>query len=96
MWPGFGDNMRVLEWIVKRVAGQVSSQSTALGDMPLVDDFNLDEIDFDSSDLSELLAVDTQAWKTELEDVKQYLDGFGGRVPAQLYQQLDHIKNRLV
>ncbi len=96
MWPGFGDNMRVLEWIVKRVTGKVDGQTTALGDMPKLDDFNLDGLsDFTREDLAKLLAIDSEGWKTEIDNSKQYLESFGSKVPAVLYQELAKTKEAL-
>ncbi len=89
MWPGFGDNMRVLEWIVKRVTGKVDAQSSALGDMPKVEDFNLDGLDgFNREDLSRLLAVNASGWVDEIKNTTEYLQSFGTRVPEALYEEL--------
>lgn len=95
MWPGFGENMRVLEWIVKRVSGKVDAQSTAIGEMPKSKDFNFEGIDFDQESLSDLLAVDNAAWKNEIDSVKEYLDSYGEKVPAELYKELNTIKSKL-
>jgi len=95
MWPGFGDNMRVLEWIVNRVAGKVDAQSTAIGDMPKTEDFNFQGMDFDAEDLEKLLAIDTEAWNNEINDVQIHLDSFGSRVPEALYKELDYTKSKL-
>lgn len=95
MWPGFGENMRVLEWIVNRVSGKVDAQSTAIGDMPNTEDFNLDDINFSENDLNKLLNVDSQAWKKEVNDVRSYLQTYGERVPVELYDELDIINNNI-
>ena len=95
MWPGFGENMRVLEWIVKRVTGKVEASSTAIGDMPHIKDFNLEGIDFNEQDLADLLAVDTEAWSKEVVGVREYLEGFGKKVPESLYKELEKTKNNV-
>ncbi|MCF6318419.1 MAG: phosphoenolpyruvate carboxykinase (GTP) [Proteobacteria bacterium] len=95
MWPGFGDNMRVLEWIFKRVSGQVEAKLTAIGDMPHIKDFNFENLNLDESGLSKLLEVDACAWKKEVEDIKQYLDSYGEKVPAKLYDELDTISDNI-
>ncbi len=96
MWPGFGENMRVLEWILARVKGDVNATETAIGSMPKITDFNLDGLDFDEGDLLELLAVDKKAWNNEIEDVKDYLESYGDRVPQALYKELEKTKNNLI
>jgi len=95
MWPGFGDNMRVLEWIVNRVAGKTDAQSTAIGEMPKPQDFNFEGTDFSTDDLEKLLEVDVQAWNNEIEDVQKHLDSFGSRVPSALYEELKKTKSNL-
>jgi len=95
MWPGFGDNMRVLEWIVNRVAGKVEVQPTAIGDMPKTEDFNFYGMDFNDNDLNKLLTVDVEAWNNEIQEVQQYLDSFGSRVPKALYEELEKTKSNL-
>jgi phosphoenolpyruvate carboxykinase (GTP) len=95
MWPGFGENMRVLEWIINRVTGKVAAKTTAIGDMPYNQDFNLQGIDFNDSDLDALLEVDSEAWKDEVTDVREYLHGFGDKVPASLFEELEKTKNNI-
>lgn len=95
MWPGFGDNMRVLEWILARCQNKVSAQETAIGLLPQQSDLNLADLDLAEQNLSELLAVDQSGWSAELDAVKTYLEGFGDRVPQEMYQQLASIKAHL-
>ncbi|VAW34855.1 Phosphoenolpyruvate carboxykinase [GTP] [hydrothermal vent metagenome] len=96
MWPGFSENMRVLEWIIKRVARTVKADNTALGYMPKIEDFNLTGLeDFNSDDLAKLLHIEPEGWKTEIANTVEYLEGFGKRVPQVLYQELDKIKAKL-
>jgi phosphoenolpyruvate carboxykinase (GTP) len=95
MWPGFGENMRVLEWIVNRVSGKVKAQSTAIGEMPNIEDFNFEGINFNQNDLARLLEIDSMAWKNELNDIKSYLDTYGSKVPGELYSELDGIHKNL-
>ena len=95
MWPGFGENMRVLEWIVNRVSGKLESKSSPIGDMPLTKDLNLENLDFSVESLEKLLEVDDDAWLAEAESIQEYLDEFGSRVPKELYDQLSNIKKML-
>jgi phosphoenolpyruvate carboxykinase (GTP) len=84
MWPGFGENMRVLDWIIKRCDGKVACKETPIGKMPLPGDLNLDGIDVATSTMEALLEVDTAAWQTEIEDIGEYLDSYGERTPAAI------------
>jgi len=84
MWPGFGENMRVLEWIVRRCKGDISSAETPIGRLPHPDDLRLDGIDVQPSAMAALLEVDVAAWKAEMADIGEYLDSFGARMPEAL------------
>jgi phosphoenolpyruvate carboxykinase (GTP) len=89
MWPGFGDNMRVLEWIINRVTGKVNAQSTAIGDLPNIGDINISGMEFNNQQLSDLLAVDEEKWQQETKEIEQYLAGFGDKVPKALFEELE-------
>ena len=101
LWPGFGDNMRVLDWIIKRVDGEVDAVETPIGYLPKAEDINLkgieDEVTPDA--LKMLLTVDKEEWKKEIAEMRRYYDeditAKGGHVPAALYAQLDKIEARL-
>ncbi len=84
MWPGFGENMRVLDWIIKRCAGEVDVVDTPIGRMPLPGDLNLDGIHVPAESMEALLEVDDEAWKAEIADIGEYLDSYGERTPASL------------
>ncbi len=101
MWPGFGDNMRVLDWIVKRCEGTVEANETAIGYLPKPEDINIegleDEVNADT--MKELLAVDTGLWKKEIAEMRRYYDediaAKGGKIPSALYGVLDKIEAKL-
>jgi len=84
LWPGFGENMRVLEWIVSRCKGDVGAVETPIGRVPATGDLNVEGIRVEPPTLQKLLEVDTDAWKAELDEVGEYLDSFGDRTPAAL------------
>jgi phosphoenolpyruvate carboxykinase (GTP) len=84
MWPGFGQNMRVLEWIVKRVNGKVSAQETILGDIPLYEDINWKGLDYNRDAFSQLVAVDKAGAVREFEDQANQFSKFGTKLPAAL------------
>ncbi len=101
IWPGFGDNMRVLDWIIKRCEGKVDAVETPIGYLPKKGDINLkgieDEVTPEIED--KLLAVDVDLWKKEIAEMRRYYDedikSKGGKIPQALYDQLDKIEARL-
>ena len=95
MWPGFGENMRVLEWIVQRVDSKVAANETAIGFLPESGDLNLTGLDMNTTQLDDLLEVDVTAWKAEVDDIEAHLNSYGKRVPGDLYSQLNLIKDKL-
>ena len=101
MWPGFGDNMRVLDWIIKRCEGKVDAVETPIGYLPKVGDINLTGIEDEVTPEVEkhLLSVDIDLWKKEIAEMRRYYDedikAKGGNVPQKLYDELDMIEARL-
>ena len=101
MWPGFGDNMRVLDWIIKRCEGKVDAVETPIGYLPKVGDINLTGIEDEVTPEIEkhLLSVDIDLWKKEIVEMRRYYDedikAKGGNVPQKLYDELDMIEARL-
>jgi phosphoenolpyruvate carboxykinase (GTP) len=91
MWPGFGDNMRVLEWIISHIKGEVDSTPTAIGGMPNASDINTSGLDTDDATMNALLEVDPQAWLDESEQIREYLEGYGDRLPDQMIAELDKV-----
>jgi len=96
LWPGFGDNMRVLEWMLKRVEGKVAGRVTAIGTLPEAGEINRDGLAMNDSDLETLLAVDTHAWRTEIGAIADYLEEFGERTPQALFDELEKTAEALV
>jgi phosphoenolpyruvate carboxykinase (GTP) len=95
LWPGFGENMRVLDWIIKRCKGEVEAVSTAIGLMPLIDDLNLEGIDVPVEAAEALLEVDSEAWLRELADIGEYLDSYGDRTPEILKAEQSRVCKNL-
>jgi phosphoenolpyruvate carboxykinase (GTP) len=95
LWPGFGDNLRVLEWILKRVDGRVDAQETPIGNLPRAHDLNVEGLSIDASGLEELLAVDHVGWKHELGEIGSYLDSYGVRTPGPLKREQQRIADAL-
>jgi phosphoenolpyruvate carboxykinase (GTP) len=84
MWPGFGENMRVLDWIIKRCEHKVGFLETPIGKLPLPGDLKLDGIDVPAATMEALLEVDIAAWQAEIADIGEYLDSYGDRTPAAI------------
>jgi phosphoenolpyruvate carboxykinase (GTP) len=95
MWPGFGENMRVLEWVLRRCKGEVDCAETPIGRLPLPGDLRLDGIDVSAETVSALLAVDVEAWKAEIADIGEYLQSFGERTPAALRAEQERVAGAL-
>jgi phosphoenolpyruvate carboxykinase (GTP) len=96
LWPGFGDNMRVLEWMLKRVEGKVAGRATAIGTLPEAGELNRNGLAVSEADLETLLAVDTPAWRTEVGAIADYLEEFGERTPQALFNELEKTAEALV
>ncbi|MEJ0040673.1 MAG: phosphoenolpyruvate carboxykinase (GTP) [Gammaproteobacteria bacterium] len=95
LWPGYGENLRVLEWMLNRVAGKVQANETAIGNLPRPQDLNTRGLDISSTDLQALLSVEPGLWKKEVADIREYLKSFGSRLPAELSKQLDSVEAKL-
>ncbi|NDD75442.1 MAG: phosphoenolpyruvate carboxykinase (GTP) [Gammaproteobacteria bacterium] len=95
LWPGFGDNLRVLEWMLKRCAGEAEATETAIGYLPRAKDLNLAGLDIAAPALEQLLSVDATEWRTEAADMGKYMDEFGARTPAALRAEVQALQQRL-
>ena len=95
IWPGFGDNMRVLDWILKRCEETVDADETAIGYVPKPEDINLEGCGVDKETLKGLLNVDTETWKKEAEGIKEFYKKFGDRLPKELKDELEALESRL-
>jgi len=95
IWPGFGENSRVLKWMCERVDGKAGAKETPIGMMPEVKDLDLDGVDISADELEKLLSVDAQAWRTELDGVETFFQQFGDHYSERLKKQLDGLKERL-
>jgi phosphoenolpyruvate carboxykinase (GTP) len=84
MWPGYGENLRVLEWMIQRVAGKAQGTATPIGIVPAPGELNTDGLSLEPGVLDELLHVDVEGWAEELRAIGLYLDGFGERMPSRL------------
>ncbi len=95
IWPGFGDNLRVLEWIIKRCENKVDAVETPIGYVPNADDINLEGLDFSMDTLKSILNVDKAQWTKEAEGIEEFYKKFGDKLPKELRSQLDNLKKNL-
>ncbi|TQO19064.1 phosphoenolpyruvate carboxykinase (GTP) [Rhodoglobus vestalii] len=95
LWPGFGENSRVLEWILDRVDGQLAARDSALGLLPRDGDLNIHGLELSDETMQQLFAIDTDSWKAEAASTEEFFATFDGRVPAAVTRQLEHLKARL-
>lgn len=96
LWPGFGDNLRVLEWIIGRVAGSAQATETPIGHLPAPDALNLDGLSLDAEAIQKLFGVDRDGWRAEFDAIAGYLADYGPRMPAALGGQAREIAASLV
>jgi phosphoenolpyruvate carboxykinase (GTP) len=95
LWPGYGDNSRVLKWICERVEGTGKAHKTAIGNLPTPDALDLKGLNLTAENVKELLAVDVAGWRNEITDVAANYAKFGDHLPKALNQQLDSLRQRL-
>ena len=95
VWPGFGENARVLEWIFNRCEGSADAIETPIGLLPTLDGINFDGLNLSETDIATLLKVDIDGWQSELPLIEDYYQTFGDRVPQALYDELAQLKLRL-
>jgi phosphoenolpyruvate carboxykinase (GTP) len=94
LWPGYGENVRVLKWILERVEGRGAAQETPIGYVPAKNGLTLDGIKVSDEALNELLRVNPEEWEAEMEDSKQFLSKFGKRLPRQISEEHDKLARR--
>ncbi len=95
LWPGFGENLRVLRWIIDRCKGKIGARETAIGHLPSSTDLDLQGLEITPAALEELLAVNPKLWQEEFAGIDQYLSGFGARVPPALRTELQGAVQRV-
>jgi phosphoenolpyruvate carboxykinase (GTP) len=95
LWPGYGDNSRVLKWICERVEGTGNAHKTAIGNLPTPDALDLNSLKLSAENVKELLAVDVAGWKKEIADITANYAKFGDHLPKALAAQLDGLRQRL-
>ena len=95
MWPGFGDNIRVLEWIIKRVMGEAQGRVTPVGVVPKLEELNLAGLDIGEDTMEKLFEINPGEWKNELKDVKIFLRQFADTMPEEMWQEYKNLEAQL-
>ena len=95
MWPGFGENMRVLMWALDRCEGKVGADESALGYMPKPEDLNIEGLDLTTEDIKNLLTVDKESWKAEIESIEAFYAKIG-KYPEEMQKQIDILKKNIL
>ena len=87
LWPGFGENLRVLRWIIDRCEGRIAARETPIGLLPNAEDIDTSELDISTETMQSLTTINPGQWQTELENIAEYLDEYGDRVPQALLDE---------
>ena len=95
LWPGFGENSRVLKWIFERCSGEAKAQKTAIGFLPTENSLDINGLDLQHDALKDLLTVDNEAWKCEVQELREYYKIFGKNLPKGIQNELNSLENRL-
>lgn len=95
LWPGFGENLRVLRWIIERCEGRVEARDTPIGFLPHARDLDLSDLDISEDSLDALLSVNIEQWQVEMDSVGAYLAGYGDRLPVELRREFDVVVTEL-
>lgn len=95
LWPGFGDNARVLKWVYERLNGKADAKKTAIGNVPTPDSLDLNGLDIKKEDVEKVLEVNNDEWKKEIPAQKEFFDKFGSRLPKEINEELSAFEKRL-
>ena len=95
LWPGFGENSRVLKWAIERIEGKAAAVETPIGYVPTPDSLDTEGLDLDPADLAEVLTVDAEEWRAEIPQITEWFEKFGETLPTVLWTELDGLKARL-
>ena len=95
MWPGYGENSRVLKWVFERCSGQANAVDTPIGRLPKAEDLDTRGMDISPATVAKLLTVDVDGWRSEIPNMREYFGKFGDRLPAGIAKQIDQLEQRL-
>ena len=95
LWPGFGENSRVLKWIFERLEGKAEAQKTAIGFLPATDSLDIDGLSINTTDLEAITSLDTDGWREAVPQIREHFALFGDRLPAKLHDSLNSLESAL-
>jgi len=95
LWPGFGENIRVLKWIFQRCEGTIEAIETPIGNLPQIGDIDISDLDIPHENLEKLLKIDKKGWTSDIEDLKEYYKIFGKHLPSELQEEINRISQHL-
>jgi phosphoenolpyruvate carboxykinase (GTP) len=95
LWPGYGENSRVLKWVFERVSGSTDAIDTAIGRLPCQGSLDVNGLDIGDDDLAELLRVDNDGWRQALPQIREHFAQFGDHLPTQLIDAVDELESQL-
>jgi phosphoenolpyruvate carboxykinase (GTP) len=95
LWPGFGENLRVLMWMIERVKGRAAASETPIGLVPTLDALNVDGLGLGRTDIERLLSVDRDEWAAEIPEMHAFFDRFGDRLPSELSRALESLSRQV-
>jgi len=95
LWPGYGENSRVLKWVFERINGNADAIDTPIGKLPTKDSLDLAGLEIDDADLDTILSVDTDGWKSAIPQIREHYARFGDKLPAALNVEVDSLEAKL-
>jgi phosphoenolpyruvate carboxykinase (GTP) len=95
LWPGFGENLRVLDWIVRRCQDEAGVRETPIGYVPTIDSLDMEGLDLQDRVMEKLLSISTKEWKKDLKEIKEFFDRFGDRLPKEMWDEYRALALRL-
>jgi len=95
LWPGFGENSRVIAWVIGKVSGEFQGTESALGQLPAADELNVSGLEIDEATMDQLFEVDSESWSAEIETIKEFFAEFGDELPTELATELMELEKRI-
>jgi phosphoenolpyruvate carboxykinase (GTP) len=96
LWPGFGENSRVLKWVIERIEGTAAAEETPIGHVPTADALDISGLDMTADQVRQALAVDKDEWQAEIPQITEWFEKFGDKLPTTMWDELEILKSRLV
>ena len=95
LWPGFGENSRVLKWVVERLEGKAAAVETPVGHVPTADSLDVSGLDMTREQVEQALAVKPEEWREEIPQITEWFEKFGDKLPSTMWDELEILKSRL-